>query len=109
MRTAEELVRDHSRVRVVAKEGVEDLIPKYLANCTKSMVDLAEAVKKKDLETVLWIGQGMKGCGLGYGFAAITEFGRNIECAAAGNNEAAVAEQISELGTYLANLEVIYP
>ncbi len=100
---------DGSRVRVVAKEGLEDLIPEYLANCTKSIVELADAVARKDLVTVRGIGHGMKGCGAGYGFAAITDFGRNIEYAAAGNDEATVAEQISKLGTYLANLEVIYP
>ncbi len=105
----EERVGDPSRVRVIAKEGLEDLIPEYLANCTKSIVDLAEAVARKDLTTVRGIGHGMKGCGTGYGFAAITDFGRNIENAAAENDEATVAEQISKLGTYLENLEVIYP
>jgi two-component system, sensor histidine kinase and response regulator len=107
--TAEEPAGDGSLVRVVAKEGLEDLIPEYLANCTKSILELAEAVAKKDLETARAIGHGMKGCGAGYGFAAITDFGRDIEHAAAGNDEAAVAEQISKLGTYLAKLEVIYP
>jgi protein-histidine pros-kinase len=106
---AEELAGDHSRVRVVAKEGLADLIPEYLANCTRSIVDLADAVARKDLDTVRVIGHGMNGCGLGYGFAAITDFGRNIESAAAGNDEATVSAQISKLGTYLANLEVIYP
>ncbi len=108
-RSTEEPVEDQTRVRVVAKEGLQDLIPKYLANCTKSILDLAEAVARKDLETVRAIGHGMHGCGTGYGFAAITDFGRNIEHAAAGNDEATIAEQISKLGTYLANLEVIYP
>ncbi len=107
--TAEEPIIEGSRVRVIAKEGLEDLIPEYLANCTKSLVDLADAVARKDLQTVRGIGHGMKGCGTGYGFAAITDFGRNIEHAAAGNDEATVAEQISKLGKYLENLEVIYP
>ena len=105
----EEQAGDVSRVRVIAKEGLEDLIPEYLANCTRSIVDLADAVARKDLDAVRGIGHGMKGCGAGYGFAAITDFGRNIEHAAAGSDEATVAEQISKLGTYLANLEVIYP
>ncbi len=105
----EEPVGDPSRVRVIAKEGLEDLIPEYLANCTRSIVELADAVARKDLATVRGIGHGMKGCGTGYGFAAITDFGRSIEYAAAGNDEAEVSEQISKLGTYLANLEVIYP
>jgi hypothetical protein len=51
----------------------------------------------------------MKGCGLGYGFGAITDFGRNIEYAAAGRDTEAVSIQISRLGTYLEKLEVIYP
>jgi CheY-like chemotaxis protein len=96
-------------VRVVAKEGLGDLIPEYLENCTKSLVDLAHAVARKDFETVRAIGHGMKGCGAGYGFAAITDLGRNIEHAAAGNDTEAVSLQICRLGTYLENLEVIYP
>jgi len=106
---AEGLAGEGSRVRVLAKEGLEDLIPEYLANCTRSLIDLAEAIARKDLDTARGIGHGMKGCGAGYGFAAITDFGRNIEYAAAGNDEATVTEQILKLGTYLANLEVIYP
>jgi two-component system, sensor histidine kinase and response regulator len=107
--TIERWVAERTPIRVVAQEGLEDLIPEYLANCTKSILDLAEAVARKDLETVRAIGHGMHGCGAGYGFAAITDFGRNIEHAAAGKDEATVAEQISKLGTYLAKLEVIYP
>ncbi len=100
---------DVSRVRVMAKEGLEDLIPGYLAKCAKSLVDLADAVSRKDLDAARRIAHGMKGCGLGYGFAEITEIGREIESAAAGNDVGAASEQISRLGDYLSRLDVIYP
>jgi two-component system, sensor histidine kinase and response regulator len=96
------------RLRVIAKEGLEDLIPDYLANCTKSLVDLADAVAREDLDAVRGIGHGMKGCGLGYGFAEITEIGRDMEYAATRNDSTAVSEQISKLGEYLSSLEVVY-
>jgi PAS domain S-box-containing protein len=107
--TAFEPAGDHSRFRIIAKQGLEDLIPDYLANCTRSLADLADALARQDLAAAGGIGHGMKGCGLGYGFAAITDIGRDIEFAATENDAAAISEQILKLGEYLASVEVVYP
>jgi hypothetical protein len=50
----------------------------------------------------------MKGCGLGYGFAAITEIGAIIEQSARGNDGPGVSVQIARLEDFLSRLDVVY-
>jgi two-component system sensor histidine kinase/response regulator len=96
------------RIRIPAKAGLEDLIPGYLDNCHKNIVMLAAAVAKPDLDAARVIGHGMKGCGLGYGFAAITEIGAIIEQSARGNDGPGVSVQIARLEDFLSRLDVTY-
>jgi hypothetical protein len=55
------------------------------------------------------IGHGMKGCGAGYGFSAISEIGLGLEQAADGRNIAGISSQIVMLEDYLSRLDVEYP
>ncbi|MGA2711960.1 MAG: response regulator [Bryobacteraceae bacterium] len=96
------------RIRISAKAGLEDLIPGYLSNCRKNILVLGDAVAKADLDTARSIGHGMKGCGRGYGFEAISEIGRNIEHAAAVYDTSGVSTQIVLLEDFLSRLDVIY-
>jgi two-component system, sensor histidine kinase and response regulator len=96
------------RIRILAKAGIEDLIPGYLSNCQKNIVMLTEAVSRADLDAARVIGHGMKGCGLGYGFAAITEIGTIIEQSARGNDGPGVSAQIARLEDFLSRLDVTY-
>ena len=96
------------RIRIPAKAGLEDLIPGYLDNCQKNIVMLVDAVAKPDLDAARVIGHGMKGCGLGYGFAAITEIGAIIEQSARGNDGPGVSVQIARLEDYLSRVDVTY-
>jgi CheY-like chemotaxis protein len=96
------------RIRIHAVEGLEDLIPGYLANCRKNLLTLADVVANADLDAARVIGHGMKGCGQGYGFAAITEIGREIEHAAAGLDAAGVSAQLVRLEDFLSRVDVIY-
>jgi two-component system sensor histidine kinase/response regulator len=96
------------RIRIPAKAGLEDLIPGYLDSCQKNIVMLVDAVAKADLDAARVIGHGMKGCGLGYGFAAITEIGAIIEQSARGNDGPGVGVQIARLEDFLSRLDVVY-
>jgi hypothetical protein len=98
-----------ARIRIPAKAGIEELIPGYLDNCRKNILMLAEAVAKADFEAARVIGHGMKGCGLGYGFAAITDFGKIIEQSAAENDTTGVSVQIARLEDFLSRLDVTHP
>jgi two-component system sensor histidine kinase/response regulator len=98
-----------ARIRVPAKQGLEDLIPNYLNNRKTDIQSLAEALAKGDLDAARVIGHGMKGSGGGYGFPRITEIGANIEHCAKSQSASGVLREIANLETYLMQVEVIYP
>jgi len=95
------------RIQVRAKEGLEDMIPGYLANRRHDLVALSEAVNRGDLPAARTIGHGMKGSGTGYGFPAISEIGRSIEQCANRRDAAGILQQVSSLEEYLSRLEVV--
>ena len=81
-------------------------LPRFLANCRKSISAMHDALPKRDFEQLSTIGHRLKGAGGGYGFPAITEFGARIEKAAEAGDEAAIAVCLDEYAAYLASIEV---
>jgi HPt (histidine-containing phosphotransfer) domain-containing protein len=98
-----------NRVQILAKAGLEDLIPGYISNRHRDILSLADALAKDDLKTARSIGHGMKGTGSGYGFPAISEIGRGLEQAALGQDAAGIRNYTTLLAEYLSRLEVVYP
>ncbi len=96
------------KIRIRAKEGIEDLIPAYLSNRQQDLLALGEALQKDDLATARAIGHGMKGSGGGYGFEVIGEIGRGIEECANARDSEGIRRQIANLREYLARLEIVY-
>jgi len=87
---------------------LEDIVPGFLEGRRKDVIDLRQALRDGNYETVRIIGHTMKGSGGGYGFQGITEIGRQLESAAEEKNREAVRHCTEELADYLERLQIFY-
>ena len=97
-----------NKVIVEVDSDLADLVPKFLANRQRDLLQIGEAIDRADNNALLIIGHNMKGVGGGYGFNEITELGKRIEAAAKGGDQAVLREQLDQYKEYLANVEVRY-
>ena len=87
---------------------LEELIPGYLEGKRENVKTMLEALGRDDFETIRVIGHDMKGSGAGYGFEDITRIGRDIERWAVEKKAHEIRACVSELSTYLENVEVVF-
>lgn len=97
-----------NKVIVEVDSDLADLVPKFLANRQKDLLQIGEAIERADNNALLIIGHNMKGVGGGYGFGEITELGKRIEAAAKCGDQTVLREQLNQYKEYLANVEVRY-
>mgnify|MGYP001217586339 CR=1 FL=1 len=91
-----------------ASLDLADLMPKFLANRQRDLLQIEEAIDRADNAALRIIGHNMKGVGGGYGFIEITEMGKRLEAAAKTGDQALLRKQLNEYKEYLSNLEVRY-
>jgi CheY-like chemotaxis protein/HPt (histidine-containing phosphotransfer) domain-containing protein len=101
----EESRKDTILVRVDLKFA--DLIPVFLQNCRQNVIAMLDALDRGDLETVAFLGHGMRGAGGSYGFQAITDIGAALEQAAESADTGASRKWVGELSRYLDRVEII--
>jgi CheY-like chemotaxis protein len=87
--------------RAVIAEGVEALVPKYLASKPRQIDEARACLASKNFEPIQRFGHNLMGTGRGYGFPPIEEMGREIEKAAAQRDEAGIAEQLEALHRFV--------
>ena len=95
------------KIRITPAEGLENLVPNYLANVRRDMDKLMAGVDSKDCTIARRLGHQLKGSGAGYGFPEITRAGAAIEVAALAANENEIRSQILALATYLDRVEIV--
>jgi HPt (histidine-containing phosphotransfer) domain-containing protein len=86
----------------------EDLVPKFMTNRKKEVVTMREALARQDFETVRKIAHGMKGAGGSYGFDRVTAMAATIEQAAKTGSAAPIATELTLLGIYLEQVQVVF-
>jgi len=97
----------HGIVRVTPPEGIEGLVPNYLASIRRDMATMMTAVGEQDCEIAGRLGHQFKGTGHGYGFPEIAQAGSAIELAARSANEGEIRRQILSLAAYLDRVQVV--
>ena len=100
--------KNSAKIIVRVDPELADLIPGYLINREKDIATIADALEKKDLDTIRIIGHSMKGSGGGYGFEAITDIGMLLEKAAKDGNDESIRLQVKRLQDYLLQIEIVY-
>ncbi len=99
---------ENTKIIIHADIDLEDLIPGFLENRCKDIVEIERLIAAGDYETIQRLGHSMKGCGGGYGFDEITDIGMQIEQAAKEKNTAKIRTQLEILSRYLDGVEVVY-
>lgn len=93
---------------VYIDEDLADLIPGFLENRRKDILEMTEALNQVDFECIQSIGHKMKGAGGGYGFDAITDYGRRLEDAARDADVDKIQMAVAGLKGYLDTVNIIY-
>ena len=83
---------------------VEELLPGYLARRREELPRLKSAVDDRDYHTLRIIGHNLHGSGAAYGLPRISEFGRDLESAAHGQDDAGARAVIDAMGAFLDTL-----
>jgi histidine phosphotransfer protein HptB len=97
-----------ARIHVRITRDLEDIVPIFLANRSKDLRILREALDTQDFMTIQTLGHRMKGDGGGYGFDRITQIGTVMELAAKREDRPAVEQHLAELEDFLKRVEVVY-
>jgi hypothetical protein len=87
---------------------LNDIFPDFLENRRKEIAAIPELLDRGDFKQIRQWGHNMAGCGEGYGFPAITEFGRVLEAAAIKMDAPAIRECTATLSTLVNNVEIVY-
>lgn len=95
-------------VVVIVDSAFEPLIPKFMANRNKEVVTMTEAITKSDFQTIRQVAHGMKGVSGSYGFHAMTTIAGRVEEAAKAADGASIRQDLVELESYLARVEITY-
>jgi HPt (histidine-containing phosphotransfer) domain-containing protein len=85
---------------------IADMVPRFLANRSRDVERLREAIGRADAEAVRAIGHTLNGVGGGYGFPAISELGARIEEDGGAGRIDAATRAVDELADYLARVQV---
>jgi len=97
----------HGIIRITPPEGIEGLVPNYLASIRRDMATMMTAIGEQDCGIAGRLGHQFKGTGHGYGFPEIAQAGSAIELAARSANEGEIRKQILSLAAYLDRVEVV--
>lgn len=81
--------------------GVAALAPQYLSSKWKQMEEARGRLLEHDFEPVRRFGHNLKGTARGYGFPPLETIGRDLEAAAAAQQEAGISEQLDRLRQFL--------
>jgi PAS domain S-box-containing protein len=104
----EAIVRHLSgKIRITPPEGIEEMVPTYLANVRRDMQEILARSASKDCGTARRLGHDFKGSGEGYGFPEITRTGAAVELAAIAFDEEEIRAQILALSAYLDRVEIV--
>jgi CheY-like chemotaxis protein len=95
------------KIRITPPEGIESLVPAYLANLRRDMSEILAGADSKGCELARRLGHQFKGEGESYGFPEITRTGAAVELAAMADDADEIRNQILALSTYLDRVEIV--
>jgi HPt (histidine-containing phosphotransfer) domain-containing protein len=99
---------ENKEIIVYIDADLEDLIPEYIENREKDIINIRELLKDEDIKTIERIGHSMKGSGGGYGFERISEIGKGIENACRDLNKNEIINFNNQLELYLKSIKIVF-
>ncbi len=89
-------------------EDLKSLIPEFVKNREKDVIELRQFVTQKDLKGIQSIAHKMSGNAGSYGFDGLGDIAKIMEEAAKNGNEKVIQEEIEKMKEYLDNMEIKY-
>jgi HPt (histidine-containing phosphotransfer) domain-containing protein len=96
------------KIIIHADIDLKDLIPGFLENRRKDIIEIGKMLLANDHKGIERIGHSIKGSGGGYGFEEITNIGMRIERAAKEQAPVEITMQLGALSRYLDCIEVVF-
>ena len=87
---------------------LEDLIPEYLENRRKDIIEIRKLLTLNDFDTIKRLSHNIKGSGGSFGFQRISEIGITMEQAAKDCVQAEILKSLSELELYVNSVKIVY-
>jgi HPt (histidine-containing phosphotransfer) domain-containing protein len=87
--------------------GFEDIVPGYLANRKREVLEMAELLAASDFERLSSLAHNLKGSARGYGFPDLVRLGAALEESADRKDGGALRGQMTELGNYLDRVHLV--
>lgn len=96
-----------SRIQIRPDADVRGLVPHFLANRRKDLEAIRGAMDTGDFESVRNLGHNLRGIARGYGFDGLTDFGTQLQDAAARSDRDRVLQLYQSIEDYLARVDVV--
>ena len=96
--------KDTTPILIEAPEGLEELVPDFLAARRKELPRLQELAYQREFESIRILAHNLKGNGAAYGFTQLTEIGAAMERSAKESSADLIGRQLEELSDYLARV-----
>jgi CheY-like chemotaxis protein/HPt (histidine-containing phosphotransfer) domain-containing protein len=94
-------------IRIEMPQGLEDIVPGYLANRRNEVSEMIELLAASDFKRLSVLGHNLKGTARGYGFPDLAPMGSALELSASYRDSGALHTQITDLCRYLDDVELI--
>lgn len=99
---------DQDNHTVTVAKDLADLIPVFFRNRQKEIESLRAALAAGDFDQLRQLGHRMKGVGNSYGFAKVSELGKQVEEGARTGDKAGIGACIAEYADYLSKVQIVY-
>ncbi len=94
--------------KVSVEKDLEDLIPGFLENRHKDVLELRVLIQNRNVVEISKIGHRLKGTCGGYGFAKLSELGKVLEGAGKESDFSAIETALGAIEAHLSHLTIEY-
>jgi HPt (histidine-containing phosphotransfer) domain-containing protein len=99
---------DDKAYLVTVQKDLEDLIPVFMSNRKKELDTLRVALAAADFEQLRQLGHRMRGVGNSYGFARVSDIGKDVEDGARSGDRALLESSIVKYADFLSKVQITY-
>src|SRR5690349_716492 len=96
-----------SRIPIRPDADVRSLVPNFLANRRRDLDAIRAAMDTGDFESVRSLGHNLRGIAHGYGFDGLTDFGTQLQDAAAHSDRARILQIYARIEEYLGRVDIV--
>lgn len=87
---------------------LEDLIPNFIQNRKKDIIDLNQMIQTKDLHAISQMAHRIKGSSSGYGFMGLSQIAAEIEQLSKNGNFEGIPALYEKMNSYFDKIQVRY-